>query len=65
MPIIEFKCADCGHAFEELVFSSDEAVPCPVCKSDKVDRLISLVSSKGISSGCTSCEPTKCSSKFT
>jgi putative FmdB family regulatory protein len=65
MPIIEYKCDDCGHTFEDLVSSSDELVPCPSCTSENVHKLISLVSSKGISSGCTSCEPTKCSSKFT
>lgn len=42
MPIIEFKCADCGHTFEESVFSADEAVPCPACKSTHVEKLISL-----------------------
>ncbi len=65
MPIYEFQCTDCAHKFEDLVSGEAEKVPCPKCKSDKVLRLISLISAKGISSGCASCTPSSCSSKFT
>ncbi|MFH1686914.1 MAG: FmdB family zinc ribbon protein [bacterium] len=65
MPMIEFKCQDCGQVYEDLVFSSDEQVPCPICKSTNAHRLISLISAKGIASGCTSCVPSQCSSKHT
>lgn len=65
MPIFEYKCDDCGEVFEELVSGQTESVPCSKCKSDNVHRIISLISSKGISSGCSSCEPSKCSSRFT
>jgi len=41
MPTYEYKCAACGHAFEE--FQSITAKPirkCPECKKNKVDRLM-------------------------
>ena len=30
MPMYEFRCNKCGGTFEELVFASDETVPCPL-----------------------------------
>ena len=67
MPIFEYICQDCGEKFEDLVIgSSDDPVPCPMCKSDRTLKLISLISAKGIASGCATCVPSKCpSSKFT
>ena len=41
MPIFEYKCADCGAEFEELVFNRDECPPCPECKSANTDKLMS------------------------
>ncbi|WP_031480867.1 FmdB family zinc ribbon protein [Maridesulfovibrio frigidus] len=41
MPIYEYKCADCGIEFEELVFKRDECPPCPECKSESTGKLIS------------------------
>ncbi|OEU71012.1 MAG: FmdB family transcriptional regulator [Desulfovibrio sp. S3730MH75] len=41
MPIYEYKCADCGIEFEELVFNRDECPPCPECKSESTGKLIS------------------------
>lgn len=41
MPIFEYKCADCGKEFEELVFDRDECPPCPECKSEKTGKLMS------------------------
>jgi len=65
MPVYEYKCDDCGKVYEELVFSSDEVVPCPDCKSKNSHKLVSLISAKGISEGCSTCVPSQCSSKFT
>ena len=42
MPTYEYACSACGHRFEE--FQSIKAAPtkkCPVCKKNKVQRLIS------------------------
>ncbi len=41
MPIFEYKCADCGKEFEDLVFNRDECPPCPECKSEKTAKLMS------------------------
>ncbi len=43
MPIYEYACPACGHAFEELLIrKSDEAgVRCPRCRSPRVTRLMS------------------------
>nr|WP_321255149.1 zinc ribbon domain-containing protein [uncultured Pseudodesulfovibrio sp.] len=46
MPIFEYKCSDCGHEFEELVFDRDECPPCPKCQSEKTGKLMSAVRSK-------------------
>jgi putative FmdB family regulatory protein len=42
MPVYEYECSACGHAFEEWQKMSDEPVKtCPKCKKKKVERLIS------------------------
>ncbi|WP_102399331.1 FmdB family zinc ribbon protein [Haloimpatiens massiliensis] len=38
MPIIDFKCKECGSEFFEIV-SSDEKVKCPKCNSEEVERV--------------------------
>jgi putative FmdB family regulatory protein len=40
MPIFEYRCRSCGHAFEELVGRADEKVPCPQCRAE-TDKLFS------------------------
>lgn len=41
MPIYEYRCQACGHAFELLVFKT--TVPaCPACRSETLERLLSL-----------------------
>lgn len=41
MPIYEYRCDRCGHAFEELVFE-DTRVSCPGCRADAVTRRLSI-----------------------
>ena len=55
MPILEFRCKDCGKQYDDLVRSADEAV-CPSCGSKRAERLISTfavnrVGSDGASAG--------------
>jgi len=46
MPIFEYRCAACGHDFEELVLSaSAEHTPnCPGCGSEAVQKRMSCFS---------------------
>jgi putative FmdB family regulatory protein len=42
MPLYEYRCATCGHAFESLRGTSQRAAPidCPSCgKLDRADRV--------------------------
>ncbi len=64
MPMYEFTCQKCENDFEELVFSSDEEVECPSCKSTTVRRKISTFAFKSsgrfvAASGpsCSGCSP--------
>ena len=40
MPLYEYKCEQCGHAFEKLVMHHDVQVRCPNC-SGTVRKLMS------------------------
>jgi putative FmdB family regulatory protein len=63
MPIFEYICKDCEHAFEALVYGNQKA-QCPKCHSRKLAPQLSVfaVSAKGAAShsapqagGCGSC----------
>ncbi len=63
MPIYEFVCDACAHAFEKRVPSSRSRVACPRCESAKVTKQFStfafkgegrFVGSRGGCGGCTS-----------
>ncbi|MDH4062488.1 MAG: zinc ribbon domain-containing protein [Aquincola sp.] len=46
MPIFEYSCQQCGHAFEALVRST--TVPeCPSCHSLRLDKKLSVVAKVG------------------
>jgi len=48
MPIFEYTCDQCGHAFEALVRSS--TVPaCPTCQSTQLQKQLSVVGRVGAS----------------
>jgi putative FmdB family regulatory protein len=40
MPLYEYLCRACGHAFEALV-RNGIVPPCPSCKSEDLERLLS------------------------
>jgi putative FmdB family regulatory protein len=42
VPIYDFRCASCGHEFEELV-SAGDLPACPRCGAPEPDRLLSQV----------------------
>ena len=41
MPIYDFSCKSCGHEFEALVRGSKQPA-CPECKSEELEKLLSL-----------------------
>ena len=41
MPLYEYTCKKCDHDFEALVFG-DESVECPECRTERVERHLSL-----------------------
>jgi putative FmdB family regulatory protein len=42
MPIYEYACNGCGSRFEKLVRRFAEAVSCPSCASEAVDKQLSV-----------------------
>jgi putative FmdB family regulatory protein len=40
MPLYEYKCKQCGHTFERLVFHDQAGVRCPEC-GGRVAKLMS------------------------
>lgn len=50
MPLLKFKCEDCGYVFEELT-TADKKVRCPVCASVKTSRYYQGKCSFGSQSG--------------
>ena len=46
MPIFEYTCQDCHHAFEALVRSSTTP-ECPHCHSTQLDKQLSVVGKVG------------------
>ena len=46
MPIFEFRCSECGHVFEELVFSSNvdySKLACPICHAHSAEKLMKIL----------------------
>jgi putative FmdB family regulatory protein len=60
MPMYEYRCADCGREFEELVSMNERKnPPCPSCGSSKTEKKLSVIS--GFSPGGASCDGPSCS----
>ena len=57
MPIYEFRCTQCGHKFEELVFATHdvEGLHCPNCGAKNVNKLMSAFSSSMEAGSAPSC----------
>ena len=43
MPLREFTCEKCGHAFEFLVRSQEETIKCPQCGSSELKKKFSKI----------------------
>jgi len=46
MPIYEYVCGGCGHAFEALVRSS-ETPSCPACAGTELEKQFSTFAARG------------------
>jgi putative FmdB family regulatory protein len=46
MPIYEYVCRGCGHAFEALVYGS-ERPRCPECKGEELEKQLSAFAAHG------------------
>jgi putative FmdB family regulatory protein len=44
VPLYEYICQKCSQPFEELVSSASAKPPCPACASQRVERVLSVVS---------------------
>ena len=44
MPIFEYRCSACGNEFEILVLNSSPVCECPSCRSQEVEKLMSISS---------------------
>jgi len=71
MPIFEYLCKDCGHAFEKIVPRYDSSAACTHCESQNVEKQLSVFavagpskeSGSGFEGGCGRCgaaEPGSC-----
>jgi len=69
MPIYEFRCAACGHEFEDLVtpkaaaemaaqVKAVEDAPCPGCGEMRVGLVMSAFSLRGPAPGAVGCATT-------
>lgn len=49
MPLYEYVCQTCGSHFEKIVRFSDQTTDtsCPICRSEKTYKLISLFAASG------------------
>ena len=50
MPIFEYRCTDCGDAFEAFV-TSERAPECPACHGAKLVKLLSSPGMVGSANG--------------
>ena len=54
MPLYEYLCRDCGHAFEKLVARWGASVACPSCHGAAVEKQLSSFAMAGSTSGSAS-----------
>ena len=48
MPIYQYVCVDCDHAFEDLIFG-DEQPRCPRCESGHAEKQFSVFATRSAS----------------
>ena len=50
MPIYEYLCCGCGHAFEALVYGKERPA-CPECASTELEKQLSTFATRGATQG--------------
>ena len=62
MPIYDFKCRECGTVSEIFFRDATQAVYCPICGSDNMERLLSasyIIRTNASAPGTTCCGRTE------
>ena len=61
MPIFEYRCEDCGHKFEAILFGEQRA-ECPKCHAQTLEKQLSTfaVSAKQSTAPAAGCGQTNC-----
>lgn len=57
MPLYEYLCRDCGHAFEQLVARWGTSVCCPSCHSQAAEKQLSSFAMAGSAAGSAPAAP--------
>ncbi|MHC4592716.1 MAG: FmdB family zinc ribbon protein [Planctomycetota bacterium] len=66
MPLLEYRCRDCGHVTEVLVKADAGNTPaCEECEGENTERVLSPFSARiapeaSPSAGCSSCPDDSC-----
>ena len=60
MPIFEYVCRNCDHHFEQIVPRHDSTAGCPNCKSENVEKQLSVFAVAGSSSSQNSFDQAGC-----
>ena len=65
MPMYEYACQDCQHAFETLVLGDEDDVECPECHSKKLEKQWSVparprTTSSSLPMGCSNSDAPPC-----
>ena len=60
MPIFEYRCEECGHRFEAILFG-EQKPECPKCHTAKLEQQLSTFAvSKGSSAPSAGCGQSSC-----
>jgi putative FmdB family regulatory protein len=53
MALYEYRCRDCGYAFEAFILTPEDTPSCPACGSNNLEKLLSTfaVGAKSQSTG--------------
>lgn len=62
MPVFEYRCPCCGHAFEHFWRGQErrEELRCPACGAEHIEKLISRFGTKASSAGSSAYSGSSC-----